>query len=779
MNQHFGKNFHARMPLSMAVAALASAAAMPLPVAAQEATTSTSNRLEEIVVTASRREQSLSKVPMSISAIDEQRIEQYGYTNLESFFRSVPSVALVDGGAQRKQVIIRGLAIESGVRAESLSSIYVDEVLVSGGSFNLDPRIFDMQRVEVLKGPQGTLYGGGSISGSTRYITNKPDSREFGANIALDTSITDGSSPGYSIDAMVNVPLIEDVLALRAVGFFADNAGYYDNTYLNKDDQGGFEQTGGRVALRWTPTDRVAVTGSYFLDKTDQDGWYRASGQAWQDREQINRMDEVLTADAEVLSLQVEVDLGWASVTSATSKLKFDSYRKVDRTFLGIDDFYDPARLAVLDDTRDSTFAEELRIVSSPDAFGNFEWIAGVYYSDIEVDVDVGDYIGIGDEYDRQNAGDRFAAAAPGQDFVFPFPVGYVSPFGLQEVPGTYPDMIYREISRSNEEQLAFFGEVTYNFTSELSGTIGYRDTSTKTSGGFVNQVADAGEPVFSENVTTDEFKEPHENLMLNVTYAPTDSFLLFARAAEGFRVGTGGAGPTIQPSCQALAEETFGFKPGPIQSDEMWGYEAGTKLSLMDDKLKVNAGVFLNEWTDIQVDVSLDGNATCSISVTQNVASATGVGFEFDMSYYATDRLSFSAAASWIDFTLDDDQPFLNALDGDRLPSHPDFTLYGAADYNFPIMGLDGFVRGEVSYTGEILGGFNADAGVPRTSFGEYTIANARFGVKRGQWEAALYVNNLFNEDALTFQFTDRRNRIESLVNRPLTVGVNFRTRF
>jgi iron complex outermembrane receptor protein len=761
-----------RVPLYAAIGGLSAAAIMPIAVVAQEESRGAqSSRVEEIVVTASRRSQSLSKVPMAISAIDEQRIEQYGYTNLESFFRSVPSVTLVDGGAQRKQVIIRGLAIESGVRAESLSSIYVDEALVSGGSFNLDPRIFDMERVELLKGPQGTLYGGGSISGSTRYITNKPDSREFGANIALDTSITEGSDLGHSVDAMVNVPIIEDVLALRAVGFFADNVGFYDNTYLNKDDQGGFEQKGGRVALRWTPHDRIALTASYFLDQTDQDGWYRATGPEWEKREQENRMDERLTADAEIVSLQVEVDLGWANVTSATSQL--------DRTFLGIDNFLDSARLAVLDDTRDSTFAEELRIVSAPDAFGNFDWIAGVYYSDIEVDVDVGDYIGIGDEYDQVNAGDRFAAASPDQDFVFPFPEGYVSPFGLQEVPGTYPDMIYREIVRSNEEQLAFFGELTYNFTPQLSATVGYRDTETTTGGGFVNQVADAGEPVFSENVITEEYKEPHQNYMLNLTYAPTDDFLVFARAAEGFRVGTGGAGPTIQPSCQALAEQTFGFKPGPIESDEMWGYEAGTKLSLMDGKMKINAGVFQNEWSDIQVDVNLDGNATCSISVTQNVASATGIGFEFDMNYYATERLAFTAAASWIDFSLDDDQPFLNALDGDRLPSHPDYTLYGAADYNFPFMGLSGFVRGEVSYTGEILGGFNADGGVPRTSFGEYTLANTRLGVASDHWEAALYVNNVFDEDALTFQFADRRNRIESLVNRPRTIGINFRTRF
>ena len=141
-----------------------------------------------------------------------------------------------------------------------------------------------------------------------------------------------------------------------------------------------------------------------------------------------------------------------------------------------------------------------------------------------------------------------------------------------------------------------------------------------------------------------------------------------------------------------------------------------GIKLSFADGRVKLNAGVYQNDWTDIQVDVSLDGNATCSISVTQNVASATGTGVEFDLSWAATDSLLLTVAGSWVDFTLDDDQPFLNARDGDRLPSHPDKTLYGSAEYYFPVVdGWDGFARAEISYTGEIMGGFNADAGVPR----------------------------------------------------------------
>ncbi len=750
--------------------------------------------LEEIIVTARKRAQALSNVPIAISAIGQTKIEDYGYTNLESYFRTIPSVALVDGGAQRKQVIIRGITVDHSVRGESLSSIYVDETLVSGGLFGLDLRIFDMERLEVLKGPQGTLFGGGSISGAIRYISNKPNTTEYQTNVAVDVSDTNGADdPGWSVDAMVNVPLVEGVLGLRAVVYKADHAGYYHNDNLGLKNQGQYDQTGGRLSLRWTPTDTLSVTGTYFIDDTDQDGWYRSSGDNWQDLNQANRMQELLTADAEIISLNVEWDVGWATITSATAQYDFEAFRKVDRTFLGIDAFYDPARLAVLDDEDEEVFSEELRIVSAPDSFGKFDWIAGLYYSDRDTNQRVGDYIGLGDGYDQNNAGDVFAAAAPGQDFVDSFPVGYVSPFGPTEQgclpgtcsidtvePGTYPDMIYREIGHRIQEQLAFFGEVSYHFNDSWTGTFGYRRTETDTAGTFVNQVADSGNPVFSENVVTDPYEEPHDNYMGNLAYQINDDVLVFARAAEGFRVGTGGLGPTIQPSCQALAEEVFGFVPGKITSDTMWGYEIGTKMTLADGRLSLNAGLFRNEWTDIQVRVRLEGDATCSIRVTQNVAAATGDGLEFDATWLATDRLRLGFAGSWVDFTLDDDQPFLNALAGDRLPSHPDINLSASANYDFPLSdNLDGFVRGEVSYVGEILGVFNADENLPRDTYGEYTIVNLRLGARTEKWDVALYFDNLFDEDALAFQFKDRRGRTESLVARPFTVGVNVRTRF
>lgn len=156
---------------------------------------------------------------------------------MENYFRSIPSLSLIDGGGYRKHLIIRGVAVDPSPETKAATGVYVDETLVSANFSNLDPRIFDMERVEVLRGPQGTLYGGGSISGSVRYITNKPNASEFQTNIAVDTSQTRDTDSSFSVDAMVNIPLAEDTLALRVVGFSADNSGIYSNNLFDTEAQ--------------------------------------------------------------------------------------------------------------------------------------------------------------------------------------------------------------------------------------------------------------------------------------------------------------------------------------------------------------------------------------------------------------------------------------------------------------------------------------------------------------------------------------------------------------
>jgi len=269
----------------------------------------------------------------------------------------------------------------------------------------------------------------------------------------------------------------------------------------------------------------------------------------------------------------------------------------------------------------------------------------------------------------------------------------------------------------------------------------------------------------------------------LNLAMDVNENTTIYARAAEGFRVASGSAGANFSPACESEVLNQVGFLPGGVESDSLWAYETGFKFRTSDGRLSFNTAVFRNVWEGIQVEVIIEaGTDDCSLfaALNQNAGEATGNGVEFDMTWLATDQLELSFSGSYIDFTLDEDVPFLNALDGDRLPSHPDLALYGAAIYNFPMTKrLTGFVRGEISYTGEILGNFVADPAVKRPDAGGYSLTNIRTGVSSEKWEVALYANNVFGKDAINFQYVDFNDRTESLVVRPLTVGMSIRSKF
>jgi len=326
---------------------------------------------------------------------------------------------------------------------------------------------------------------------------------------------------------------------------------------------------------------------------------------------------------------------------------------------------------------------------------------------------------------------------------------------------------------------LALYGEFNYQFNDQLTGMIGYRRTDDTKSYGITAQVAEGEGTAFNFSGEEPEYKEVDNNFMGNLSLLVNDNVTLYARAAEGFRLAAGGQAVHLEPGCTQLAIDQLGSLPGPVTSDSLWSYEAGAKMVSTDGRLAVNAGFYRNVWADIQVGVIVVGENCGWSQFFQNIASATGNGLEFDMAYAATDRLEMGFSGSWLDFTLDDTQPTLNALEGDRLPAHPDLTLHGYALYDFPVSaGWNGFVRGEVSYTGEIVANFVGDPNIPRPSTGEYTLAHVRGGVANDRWEVGVYVNNLFDTEGHSYRFVDWTDREETFVLRPRTIGVSFRTR-
>ena len=241
--------------------------------------------IEVIVVTAQKREQSLLDVPFAISAVTQQDIEAAGVNSMADIFRRVPSLSVIDQGAARKNVIIRGIQTETSTES-SVNDVYLDEQRITTVIATADPRTFDMERIEVLRGPQGTLFGGGSFAGTVRFITNRANVSEFETNVAATLSSTAEAKQNYSLDGMVNIPLVEDKFAVRLVGYTNDDSGYLSNSSLGLEGVAGIESSGARIGLRYTPNDRSTLDIKYVFQDLKQSGFPEARGVDYGDLEQ-------------------------------------------------------------------------------------------------------------------------------------------------------------------------------------------------------------------------------------------------------------------------------------------------------------------------------------------------------------------------------------------------------------------------------------------------------------------------------------------------------------
>ena len=369
-----------------------------------EAATSQS-AIDEIIVTANKREQSLQDTAMSISAIGNDEIYKKGLVSMEDYLGSVPGVSMIDRGVGRNAIIIRGISADPTF-GDPTTGVYFGDTPVTGSSFfggNSDIKLVDIERIEVLRGPQGTLYGAASLAGTVRNIPNQPNMEDIGGEIKLGLSaMAKEGSDGNSVVGTVNLPIIEEKLALRASAYRFENSGYIKNVAgsdagktaianafnapelaLNQDDIGASEYIGGRVALRWEPTEELDLTLTYLTQDLEQNGLPEVElqqGQYEQARLQLGpfapKGSEGLVDDIDLTNIVLNYDFGWAILTSSSSWYEEDSARYTDLSvFTAFPFTQQPER-------RVDVFAEEFRIASQFD--GPLQFIAGIYYEDIE-----------------------------------------------------------------------------------------------------------------------------------------------------------------------------------------------------------------------------------------------------------------------------------------------------------------------------------------------------------------------------------------------------------
>ncbi len=739
---------------------------------------------DAIVVTATRREGTVQDVPINIAAVGEAQIEEQGFTDISEVLSYVPGINVIDqGGRNGNNIIVRGLNANpigqgSGNDVSGTVATYLGEVPMA-----LDFKLNDMQRVEVLLGPQGTLYGAGTLSGAIRYIPNKPDFSGQMFEVRADAFTTKKSS-GVSTDVGMtfNLP-VSDTLAIRGSADYRNEVGFIDYPFVVQQigvsepdpdftdanaraanfrpakDVNGQEVASGRLAVRWQPVDALDATLTYYFQNENNEGRSVSSfrGEVPTGRyESASRVLEPNREKNELLALEITADLGFAELTSATGLGQFKENGQRDQTDLLISLEYSyetfPTFTAfTFEDQKDNFFNQEVRLVSSGDK--RYNWIIGGFYNKAE-------------------------SVSSSSEFT----PGYAQFAGFNR-----PDNLeYFSAGASRLVEKAVFGEVGFDITDKWQITAGGRYYK------YNLQVSSSVDfPLFDPGFIAAGLKEvkgrPFDpNLgqrdngtlfKINTSYHVTDDALLYATVSEGFRIGgSNGGGPcpvfdpnASQGNCNLAPGQQFG--PGPndfAQFDERSfgpdgtrNYELGAKTEWLDGALVLNGALFYVKWSQPQLS---SATVNASVPITINANGAKTQGFEFNGSWQATEQFRLRGSYSYTKSQLTSDVPslirtftppgfstaFEDGLDGDRLPGSPktQFSFFGT--YDMPMdNGNELHFNAGYSWQGNVLSRTGARGNsLTLPSFG---VANASIVYDADDWSMTLYANNLFDKFAET----------------------------
>lgn len=726
-------------------------------VTGQESENTADSAIEEIIVTAQKREQNLQDVGISISSIGSERLENHGAQSLNDIMRLIPGVTFSAIGPGQGNLVIRGVA-SAPVPAfnnnlKETVGVYINDAPVSQANFNTDISPFDLERVEVLRGPQGTLYGSGSLSGTVRYITKKPDTDGFAGKVAGEVSSTEDGGTNYRVNAMVNLPLAE-TFALRVVGYNEFDDGFIRGVgpANNGSDENDADRYGVRVAARWAPTSNFTADASVIIQRTERDLrstdniGFAFSPSPVDDYEQYRVLETSADIDSNLYNLTLNYDLGWGIVTSSTSYL--------DRKFFEVVDFNAPIMFLFGIDVPALTttdvwlddWSQELRVATNFD--GPLNFIGGVFYI----------------ENEREHASNT---PAPGFDAAISALFGFPFSSTFFNAP---PDYVFTQSVIVDEKQFALFGELTYELTERISAMVGLRWFDVEqdfflSSGG----AASTGQPPADFNSAEDDI-----NPKFMLTYALTDDVSLSAQAARGFRLG--GTNEAIPIGICGAELEGLGLTSAPesFSSESVWNYEIGTKTSWLDNRLVVNGSIYYIDYEDVQITTSL----SCGFPFINNTGKAKARGVEIELTAIPLDGLEVSMGGTYNDAELSQDVPTLGASDGDQLPLSTKYSFNATARYEFPINAtMDAFVQYSYLYNDKIIFhlGWEGNAGIIGQPGAAYDLHNIRLGIRHDKWNASLFFNNVFNEKIVSFEnvFFGGVEIIRSR-NQPRTIGLS-----
>ncbi|MCY4659376.1 MAG: TonB-dependent receptor [Acidobacteria bacterium] len=782
-----------------------------------------------VTVTARKREEDLQSVPFSIVAPTQRALRSRGARSLEDVSTNVAGFSVQNLGPGQSQIAMRGVSAGQVVRdqpgVKEQVGVYLDESVISLSLFTPDIDLFDMSRIEVLRGPQGTLFGSGSLSGTVRYITNPPALGVSEGAVELGFGSLDGGGLGHDAKFAVNIPLGR-AAAARVTAWNTGIGGFMDavqpDLSVNENVNGG-RRTGARVALRLQPSERFAVTPRVIYQDVSMQGWNRIDAYnvlanpftttrpavTLGERQLFTQIDEPYTDEFLLGDITLTYDFGGAALTAITSFTNRDVEVVRDASALGASVAFSPfgapeagytLDFPLVDSTIAQGLTQEVRVAGGAE---RVDWLAGAFYSSSE----------------RQ-----YGQSAYARDFVA-INGGAVSDF-LRAVTGI-PDLVWtgsralaghadtEEIFYSDLnydfEQLAAFGEVTLSVTDRLRLTGGLRwyDFDEHRTQVFDGLFAD---PLDSEGTVRATGVAPR----VIASYDVTPATQINAQVSKGFRLG-GINDPLNAPICSPADLVTFGDR-GTWEDEELWNYEAGVKSTFLGGRGTFNASAFYMDIRNLQATVTA---GTCSSRIIFNVPDARSAGVELELAAQPTTFFDFALSASVADARL---QSTVSSTDetgavgvvsgieaGRRLPTTPRFQSAAAATWRWLVGGgWVGYVSGTFHHVGsrftqvgDQAEGFGtvdltalAPALRPGTFIGgpltqsffafdpelpAYNILNLRVGILDGRWDVAFFIDNVTDERALLALDQERGTlaRVGYLTNPPRSYGVSTRIDF
>lgn len=753
-----------------------------------------------IIVTATKRDTTIQDVPFSINAQTQEDIQRSGAVTLEDLSRNVAGLTIQNLGPGQSQVSVRGISAGQVVRdqpgVKEQVGVYLDESVISLSLFTPDIDLFDLNRVETLRGPQGTLFGSGSVGGTIRYITNQPEIGVTEGSAEANLNVIDGGNVGGHLKAAINLPL-GDSAAVRAVGYYTRYAGFIDAQGPGGGENvNDGERYGGRIAVTFEPSDDLSITPRVIYQKITANGFNRQEvfnlfanpftttrpPVQLGEREQFLLLPEAFEDETLIADLTVKIGLGNLDLTSISSYINRDILVSRDASALtgsvSVDLGFPEAAVLLPSNLRDttdlSTFTQELRLASDYD--GPFQWLIGAFYSDVQRDY-------------------RQRLPTPGFDAATDATLGAGTSAAVAN--GFPADSPFNSDLPFDIEQFAVFGEASYEITDKLTFTAGgryydFEEVRTITTGGlFANGDAGVVDTTASDGFTP----------RFLLSYQASPDVTINAQASQGFRLG-GVNDPLNTPLCNAQDLALFGgFQD--YDDETLWNYELGVKTQ--GRGFTFNAAAFYNDISNLQV--TLDAGS-CSSRIVFNVPEAHVAGIEAELGLNPAPGLNLSLSGSLIESEFDSTLPGALApatgiRDGNRLPSVPEFQLSANGSYEWDLgTSTTAFVAGSFQHVGTRFTQPADQEDNPRTfvhglPFGgapatasttvdlllpDYQLVNLSAGVELDSGlSLTAYVNNLFDENPLLSFDRERggRARLGFNIGQPRTYGVTVRQSF